>query len=124
LTLGTPLFTTTFYALLELTGFTQLYTSLLLITASTMSVISLIKFQKEHRDLGLLLILPQQFLLLVSMGGAIEAVVKGVYADGTVRPSVFIFVDQFPAILIACFHTLAIFDIYSTKVHSLLNKVA
>jgi hypothetical protein len=120
--LSTPLFTTTFYGLLQLTGSSQLETSLILIGASVSSTLSLLKF-RDRRDLGLLLVLPQQFLLLVSMGGAIQAVILSKFADGTIRPSAFILIDQFPAILVACLHSLAIFEMYSRRVSLWLGRI-
>ena len=60
---------------------------------------------------GLLAVLPQQFALLVSAVGALRCVVGSAYADGVIRPRSFIFADQFPAVLAALLHTMAILDI-------------
>ena len=54
---------------------------------------------------GLLLGLPQQFLLLISAGGSLMAVILAQYADGVPRPWIFILADQLPAILAAICHT-------------------
>ena len=54
---------------------------------------------------------PQQFLLLISAGGAVDAVIRGQYADGIERPWVFILADQLPSILVAFVHTLALLDL-------------
>lgn len=56
-----------------------------------------------------MLMIPQQFLLLISAGGAFEAMWEGQFADGVVRPTAFIVADQMPAILAAIGHVLAIF---------------
>jgi hypothetical protein len=55
------------------------------------------------------LMVPQQFLLFISAGGAIQAMVEGQFADGTIRSAYFLVADQSPAVLAAIGHTLAIF---------------
>ena len=57
------------------------------------------------RHWSLLCGLPQQFLLMVSAGGSLWAVIIGQYADGVPRPWVFILADQLPAMLAALCHT-------------------
>ena len=54
------------------------------------------------------LCVPQQFLLFLSAGGAVAATWAGMYADGVPRPHLFIFMDQFPTMLAAILHSLAI----------------
>jgi hypothetical protein len=54
------------------------------------------------------LMVPQQFLLFISAGGAIQAMVEGQFADGTIRSVYFLLADQSPAVLAAIGHTLAI----------------
>jgi hypothetical protein len=54
------------------------------------------------------LMVPQQFLLFISAGGAIQAMVEGQFADGTIRSASFLIADQSPAVLAAIGHTLAI----------------
>jgi hypothetical protein len=51
---------------------------------------------------------PQQGLLMVAAIGAFVAVVMGNYADGVVRPTLFIATDQLPVMLLPFFHALAI----------------
>jgi len=53
------------------------------------------------------LMLPQQFMLMISAYGALTAMVIGQYGDGVERPKMFIMADQMPQILAAVFHTLA-----------------
>lgn len=55
--------------------------------------------------------LPQQFALLVSAGGSVHAIITQQFADGVPRPLAFILCDQFPAILAAVFHTIALLGI-------------
>jgi len=54
------------------------------------------------------LLLPQQTLLIITAIGAVLAAISGHYADGVPRPTLFILADQFPPILIAAAHTVAI----------------
>jgi hypothetical protein len=51
---------------------------------------------------------PQQLLLVVAAVGALVAVVMGNYADGVVRPTLFIATDQLPVMLLPIFHAVAI----------------
>jgi hypothetical protein len=51
---------------------------------------------------------PQQLLLIVAAIGALVAVVMGNYADGVVRPALFIATDQLLVMLLPIFHALAI----------------
>lgn len=55
-----------------------------------------------------LLLLPQQVLLMMSMAGAIEAMWLGQYADGVVRPHAMIMADQGYSLFAAICHTMAI----------------
>jgi len=52
-----------------------------------------------HRPLRSWAFWPQQLLLVVAAIGALVAVVMGNYADGTVRPTLFIATDQLPVML-------------------------
>lgn len=58
---------------------------------------------------GIVAMLPQQFLLLLSGGGALKSVLDSAYADGVTRPQAFIASDQMPIMLFAAAHTLGIF---------------
>lgn len=59
---------------------------------------------------GILLLIPQQFVISLSALTAIAAIADGRFADGVVRPQLFIFLDQLPAIVIAVMYTIAIFE--------------
>jgi hypothetical protein len=54
------------------------------------------------------LLLPQQFLLLVSGFAALHAMILGQFADGVVRAHTFLIADQSPILLVAIFHTVAL----------------
>lgn len=76
----------------------------ILIVASCMSLIGLF----SHLPWTVVLMIPQQSLLLISAFGAIGAIVSGQFADGVVRPQAFIAADQAHIILAAICHALAI----------------
>lgn len=61
---------------------------------------------------GWLLLLPQQILLMVSAIGGIVAAFLGHYADGVMRPGLFIAADQLPGVVAAFCHTFAIIDLH------------
>ena len=58
--------------------------------------------------LGIVALLPQQYLLLLSGGGALSSIVQSTYADGVLRPGGFIASDQLPILILASAHTLGI----------------
>lgn len=61
-------------------------------------------------------LLPQQILLCISAGGAVEAILESQYADGVPRPRAFIAADQIYAIGLAFGHLVAIVQAtYSQK---------
>ena len=53
----------------------------------------------------LMLLLPQQALLMLSAAGAMSCIVAGAYADGVPRPFRFIGVDQASGIFLCVIHT-------------------
>jgi len=57
---------------------------------------------------GLLAALPQQFILGIGAFGALTFIFGGHYADGVQRPVIFMFTDQFPFVILAILHTIAI----------------
>lgn len=64
---------------------------------------------------GFFLMAPQQFILIISAGGAINAMVAGHFADGVVRPHWFLIADQSPAVAAAIAHTAALVRIGWTQ---------
>jgi len=56
----------------------------------------------------ILLLLPQQVLLMMSASGAIEAIWLSQFADGVIRSRAFIAADQLYSVLAAIGHTAAI----------------
>ena len=57
---------------------------------------------------GFFFMLPQQLVLLSAAFGAINAMVTGTFADGTVKSSTFLITDQAPTVIAAGLHTLAL----------------
>lgn len=54
---------------------------------------------------------PQQALLTIAALGAARAIWTGVYADGTVRPQIYVFQDQAPLIWFTVGHGLAVWQL-------------
>jgi len=71
---------------------------------------------------GLTLALPQQFILMESLIGAVIAISTSSFADGVIRPRLFIAADQVPAILAAILHTMAIVNLHINGVFSLWKR--
>lgn len=71
---------------------------------------SVVLKNKKTGFFGIICAVPQQLLLLESANRAILCIYAGSFADGVIRPRMFIFVDQLPAMLLAFFHTVALID--------------
>lgn len=56
----------------------------------------------------LLLMIPQQMMLVISAAGALQAMISGSFADGVIRTHSFLIADQLPAILVATGHFIAV----------------
>ena len=65
----------------------------------------------------LCMLAPQQAVLLASAFGAAAAIARGSFGDGAQRPRAFIAADQLPALLLACFHTVALFRAGQGRYH-------
>jgi hypothetical protein len=77
----------------------------LYISVSVLSAVSLLRNKIDLTDLSIMI--PQQFILYLSAGGAIKAIMSSSFADGVVRPWAFIAADQSPYIFMAIIHTMA-----------------
>ncbi len=66
-------------------------------------------FQRGIREA--LFLLPQQFIMMISAGGALQAMWLGQFADGVQRSHAFLITDQVPAVIAAILHTYAIIRI-------------
>ena len=78
--------------------------STVLIAVPTLAAVG---FTFHKRINTLLALVPQQFMLYLSAGGAIESIYLGKFADGVERTQAFLLADQCSAFLIAFFHTWA-----------------
>lgn len=95
-----------------------------LIGVATLSIYAMVDYSHNgRRARGLLLLLPQQFVLTLSMFSSMHAVYSGHFADGIPSLPTFILLDQMPSILAAVIHTFAIFYYYSNRVHDSLNRL-
>lgn len=65
---------------------------------------------------GVLYLIPQQCLLMISAVGALRAIYLGQFADGVLRPYAFIAADQLHIVLAALGHATAIIVHARTKV--------
>ena len=85
-------------------------------TAAALGIVAslaLFSIWRNRADIwGLLTIVPQQLVMLLSAGSAIHAMWVSQFADGVVRPRAFIMTDQMPAVLAAAMHTMAIVESY------------
>jgi hypothetical protein len=117
---GTGLKTTPLYTLgawLQTPG----KVGLVLVTVAGLTTLGLFLAREA---LGLLLMMPQQIVLILTAGGALSFAVAGVYPDGyhPDEGTAFIFQDQMPVILLALLHTLAIFDYHGFLVPPRLTR--
>ncbi len=75
-----------------------------LITTSVLAIVALF----TRVPWAVVLLSPQQSLLLISASGAIGAMVLSMFADGVIRPRAFIIADQMHIVLAAVGHAFAI----------------
>ena len=83
-----------------------------MIGAALLATYSLMRGHQHRPIVGLALLIPQQFLLMLSAANAITAVSLSAFGDGVVRERTFILADQFPGMLATLLHTLAVLDLY------------
>ena len=114
---GVPTRITAIYALNEVVN-NHVVLGLIMIIAGVLACVGIYSHKTDIKTL--VLVLPQQFLLIMSMLGAMEAIDKSSFADGVIRPREFIFCDQFPAILASVLHTVALLQSFGQR---LWNKV-
>lgn len=86
------------------------YAAITLLASSCLAIASMIT---DKRTLRALLLVPQQFLLSVSAGGALVAMWLGQYADGVMHNRIFIAADQMHLPVLAVVHGVLILLIVS-----------
>ena len=84
------------------------YTGLLYLAVAFLAAMGCV----APKAVGLLFVLPQQLVLLVSAFGALTAMATGTFADGALRPVSFIVADQSPIVLVTIFHILSVYKSY------------
>lgn len=82
----------------------------LLIVVAMMA--SMAAFMLKNKHAAAMFMIPQQMVLFLSAGGAIEAMVASKFPDGVLRPSVFIIADQAPVVLAAFCHMMATLHVW------------
>lgn len=76
----------------------------LLLSAAALAISS---FWVRRLLVSAALVIPQQFILIISAFGAINAIVLSQFADGVIRPRQFIAVDQVYSLVLAVFYVYA-----------------
>lgn len=71
------------------------------------------KSRDDHGTKGVIMLIPQQSILIMCALSAVYCIVQSSYADGVIRPRAFIFTDQIRLVLLAFFHTFAIVQTHS-----------
>ena len=96
-------------------GFSPLWLGVTYLTVAGLAALGMVRkvgSLKLNIFGSLLVVLPQQFLLMFSAVGACVAIYHSQFADGVVRPRAFLAADQCPAIFLAIFHTCALVDLH------------
>lgn len=84
-----------------------------LLTVAALALIERIRAYGRIPKLGhLLLLLPQQFILLITTGGVFEALINGRFSNTLVATSPFIIASQCPIIITTILYCLAIIEVY------------
>lgn len=120
LSYGAPLYTTTLSDIV--TRVTPYWLAAILLITSSIMAIAGIYLEKRKPRIALCLLLPQQFLLFLSMGSALDAVLGSQYSDGVIRPREFILADQVYAIITTGMHTLVLLYMFSRNTFSYLKN--
>ena len=91
-------------------------TGCLYLLVALLSMLGLLFENRRGLSLQLLLLLPQQLLLMLSALGACQVIYFSRFATGELYPRSFLIADQAPAILVALFHTCALWQIFGSGV--------
>lgn len=82
------------------------------LTLFAVGLLSAASFTMKRCSLSLCLILPQQFILVVSALASTIAIFNGHFADGVEHSWALMAIDQLPIIILAIMHTFSIMDKY------------
>jgi hypothetical protein len=103
--------TTSAHLLLKYVPYAPL-AGIVMIVAALMAMVELVYFHHIPNTKSVTLLLPQQVILIMAAGSAIEAIFQSHFADGVIRSRAFIVADQSVYILLAFFYTMAIIEVY------------
>ena len=104
---GTSMYTTALSGILR--QFPLLWTGVLFFVVAIGALVAL---RTSSPVLTALLMMPQQFVLLLSAASACEAMIISQFGDGVVRPRTFIIADQAPIVIAAIAHTGALVETF------------
>lgn len=101
----------------RITGLNLLYTivpnrfmlAAILICSSLMALMAVLKYNGTK---SIVLLLPQQFLLVVPAIAVLQAIGVGHFADGVARSRVFLTADKASVVLLAIYHTHALINFH------------
>ena len=108
---ASPLITTGLADIYKIMHYNRLAVGLSLLLFALMAIGSVF-CHRSHPRLSFMLLLPQQFLMLLSLITATECMIMGRFANGVVLGSDFIIADQCHQAFIPFAHTCLIFHVY------------
>jgi len=91
------------------------YTVMACLMSSSVAAFTAMYVDGQPDARTLVLLVPQQFFMLIAAGGSVRAMVTATYADGVTRPMTFIIADQMPWVLGAIFYTGAITEHFGRR---------
>ena len=109
-----PFRTTGIDLILTLSHSNHVVAGLIFISAGLLATVSTWSYF-DKAIIHVLLFMPQQTLLFISMIGALQSMSLGRFADGVPRPLLFIFIDQIYLVVLCFFHIFAIIMGYGLK---------
>ncbi len=106
--------TTSAHLLLKYVPYAPL-AGLIMVAAALLAMVELVYFHYIPNTGSVILLLPQQIILIMAAGSAIQAIFLSHFADGVIRSRAFIIADQSVFILLAIFYTVAIIEVYTPE---------
>lgn len=77
----------------------------ILIVTSVVAILAVVRYKGVT---SLLLLLPQQFMLIVPAIAVLQAIGNASFADGVTRPRAFLTADKVSVVLLAIFHSISL----------------
>ncbi|TAL08207.1 MAG: hypothetical protein EPO02_13550 [Nitrospirae bacterium] len=88
---------------------------LLIIVLISFSILAIRAVYRPDGVKSLMMILPQQFLLVIAAIAVIQTIALGHFADGVMRPRTFLAADKASVVLIALFHSFVLLNFHKMK---------